>query len=311
MKGENYMGIAALILGIIGIICCILFFLAPLGLVLVFIGLILGIVDTVKKGKTGQKRGVSIAGIIICAITLFILLIETVLVVGVGFYAFNSASEALESSTSDYDYDYNYDDYDYNYDDYYNSSSSSSYPATSTNSIDDYDLNELYDTLYNSLSEYANSTTTNTTTSSSSSYIKPTDKITGYSFVDKSEKSLLDLRYSGNFKYYQSKDDLTDNYYEGTYDVYVGKDAVDYITTDLSRYGVTEEELQGVFDRSSSYDESNFYCLVLNNEKCMVNGQNTLTTPTSTPYYGFYIESTKTLDIANMNTASYLYFERQ
>ena len=294
------MGIAALILGIIGIVCCIIFFLAPLGLLLVFIGLILGIVDTIKKGKTGQKRGVSIAGIIICAITLVILILETVLVVGLGFVIFDSASSVLDNSSSSHDYDYGYDEY-WNTDYYDNDTSSSN---------NEYDFNEVWGSLYNSLSEYTDSVDTNSI-NSSSSYITSKDEISGYSFVDKSEKSLLDLKYNGDFKYYQSKDNLTNNYYEGTYDVYVGKDAVEYITTDLSKYGITKDELQDVFDRSSIYDESNFYCLVLNNERCIVDGVNTMTTPSSTPYYGFYIENTKTLDIANMNTASYLYFERQ
>ena len=71
------MGIAALILGIIGIICCILVVVAPAGVILTLIGLILAIIDTIKKEKSGGKKGLSIASIVICAITFVILVFES------------------------------------------------------------------------------------------------------------------------------------------------------------------------------------------------------------------------------------------
>ena len=62
------MSVASLVLGIIGIITAFTGILAPVGLILVVVGLILGIVDVVKKGKIGGKKGIGIAGIVICAI---------------------------------------------------------------------------------------------------------------------------------------------------------------------------------------------------------------------------------------------------
>ena len=81
------MGIVALILGILGIISAFTLVFSPLGLVGVVIGLILGIVDVVKKGKKGEKRGAGIAGIIICAFMTIVLMIETcITLLGLGIY---------------------------------------------------------------------------------------------------------------------------------------------------------------------------------------------------------------------------------
>ncbi len=69
------MGVASLILGIISIVIGWIPFVCFFALILATIGLILGIVDTVKKNKTGdKKRGISIAGLIISAIAIPIII---------------------------------------------------------------------------------------------------------------------------------------------------------------------------------------------------------------------------------------------
>lgn len=74
------MGIASLVLGIISVIggiipACNLFFTVP-----ALVGLILGIVDAVKKGKTGEKKGMSIAGIVLNVIAFVVIIGMYVLV---------------------------------------------------------------------------------------------------------------------------------------------------------------------------------------------------------------------------------------
>ncbi len=93
------MGVASLVLGIIGIVSAITIIISPLGLIGVIVGLILGIVDVVKKGKTGEKRGIGIAGIVICAIMIMVLLVESFIsIVGLGVYIFNNAAETLDDT---------------------------------------------------------------------------------------------------------------------------------------------------------------------------------------------------------------------
>ena len=134
--------------------------------------------------------------------------------------------------------------------------------------------------------------------------------ITDYIWQASGDASLIVCKKDGSFKYYQSAEELNDNYYEGTYEFYMGEDAVDYITIELSAYGVTREELEGVFDRNENYDESNFVIFVLNNEACIMDGENVVDSPYQTPYFGFYLEEDGVpyLDIANMNTGNYNLF---
>lgn len=106
------MGIAALILGIIAIITAFIpgcgIFIAPL---LGLIGLILGIVDTVQKSKKGEKKGASIAGIVLSAISFIVIVLQIVVF---GALISNIDPNEIESSISAWNEIYsNYDFSDY------------------------------------------------------------------------------------------------------------------------------------------------------------------------------------------------------
>lgn len=135
------------------------------------------------------------------------------------------------------------------------------------------------------------------------------DVISGHSW-ETTDGSLLVLDDDGSFKYYRDPDDRSDYYYEGTYKVYCGEDAVEYIAEDLEEYGVTEEEQREIFERNAKYNVDNYYCMVLTNKKCIIEGENTLEETVVTPYFGFYYEQYDALDFANMNTGTYYYFEK-
>ena len=72
------MGVAALILGILGLIIAWIPLCGMVALLPCVIGLCLGIADIVVKSKREQPRGVSIAGTILNAIALAILIIWNV-----------------------------------------------------------------------------------------------------------------------------------------------------------------------------------------------------------------------------------------
>lgn len=107
MKGEIKMGIAALVLGIVSIILSFIPFCGIIAVVPAIIGLILGIVEVVKKSKAGENKGMGIAGIILTALAIVITIVYNVFVVAL-----------IGAAATDYDsYDYNsiYDSYyDYN-----------------------------------------------------------------------------------------------------------------------------------------------------------------------------------------------------
>ena len=111
--------------------------------------------------------------------------------------------------------------------------------------------------------------------------------------------------------WYKSPTDHTDNYYSGEYSFYIGKDAVEYITTKLSSYGITNSELQGIFKRNAEYDESNFVVFDIRYDKFILNGEEQTITRPLVPWYGFLLEDGTFLDVANMNTASYYEFTKK
>lgn len=63
-------------------------------------------------------------------------------------------------------------------------------------------------------------------------------KNTTWTGSDESEVIFTDTR----IDWYQSAEDHNDNYYSGEYKLYTGKKAVNYITKDLSEYGITKED---------------------------------------------------------------------
>lgn len=120
-----------------------------------------------------------------------------------------------------------------------------------------------------------------------------------------SDYSQIHFSSDGTFRFYRYKDDYSDSYYEGTYLFFIGAEAVTYITEDLASYGVTREDWMNTIDKYEMYDVSNTVCLILNNTACIIDGENTVSEPYTTPYMGFYYEEYNYLDLANMNTANY------
>lgn len=111
------MGVAALVIGIVGLVFSFVPFLNILLLLAVITGLVLGIVDVVKKSKIeGAKKGVGIAGIVLNSVAIFSIIFAIIVT---GLFAYGISSSGILDDLEDYYYDY-YDDYDYDYDYDYN-----------------------------------------------------------------------------------------------------------------------------------------------------------------------------------------------
>ncbi len=67
------MGVAALVLGIVSIILGFVPLCGVIAVIPAIIGLILGIVDAVKKSKSNEPKGMAIAGIILSALAIVII----------------------------------------------------------------------------------------------------------------------------------------------------------------------------------------------------------------------------------------------
>ncbi len=101
------MGVAALVLGIISIIIALIPLCGSVAFIPALVGLILGIVDTVKKAKAGQKKGVSIAGIVLSALAIIFIFLW-IFVLGAGAAIYEEASVIDTMDTLD-PYYYYYD----------------------------------------------------------------------------------------------------------------------------------------------------------------------------------------------------------
>ena len=109
------MGIASFVLGIISVVMGWIPFVCFLTLMTAIIGLILGIIDTIKKSKTNDKnKGFSIAGLVISAISIPIIFIMSIVSIAI-IVEDNEPDNIRDRYYNDY-YDYDYDDW---YDDYY------------------------------------------------------------------------------------------------------------------------------------------------------------------------------------------------
>lgn len=64
------MGVASLVLGIVSVVISFVPFCGIIALIPAIVGLILGIVDVVKKSKVQEPKGMSIAGIVCSAVAI-------------------------------------------------------------------------------------------------------------------------------------------------------------------------------------------------------------------------------------------------
>lgn len=114
------MGVASLVLGIIAMVIGWIPFICFLALILAVIGLILGIVDTTRKNKNGDKhKGISIAGLVISAIaipTILIMSFFSLIILGGAIEGINT----FENYDNYYDIDDRFDLDDWYYHNHYN-----------------------------------------------------------------------------------------------------------------------------------------------------------------------------------------------
>lgn len=137
--------------------------------------------------------------------------------------------------------------------------------------------------------------------------------LTDHSWSAVQEGSTLTFGTDGTFKYSRFADEPDKEYYAGTYIFKRSGDAYDYLTEDLSEYGITAEKLLDYFltNAGTQYNYNNLVCLVLNKDSHIKEGEEVIPQPISTPYFGFVLEDETGiyLDIANMTTGDYTTFQ--
>ncbi|MHC4309324.1 MAG: hypothetical protein ACYSSN_05225 [Planctomycetota bacterium] len=81
------MGLAAMIIGIVAIVLGFIPLCGTIALLPAIVGLILGIVDVMKKSKAKQPKGKGMAGIILNAVAIVVILLWTLVIAAGGAVA--------------------------------------------------------------------------------------------------------------------------------------------------------------------------------------------------------------------------------
>ena len=68
------LGIASMVIGIVSAVFGFIPFCGTWALIPAIVGLVLGIIDLVQKGKTQQPKGMALAGVILCAVAIIVIL---------------------------------------------------------------------------------------------------------------------------------------------------------------------------------------------------------------------------------------------
>lgn len=137
------------------------------------------------------------------------------------------------------------------------------------------------------------------------------DILSGTSWLSSNDESQWVFHEDHSFYWYRTKGVTDDNYFSGTYEFHIGQDAMDYLTNELSEYGVTEDEMQEVISRTEAYTIDNFVCFSTTNQSVLLNGEEQLTEDKVTSYFGFLLQDGNYLDIANMITGTYYGFTKE
>lgn len=132
------------------------------------------------------------------------------------------------------------------------------------------------------------------------------DYLTGNSW-EGTDGSLIDLETDGTYKFYNSSADKTNNYYSGKFEVKNGQDAIDYL---VKEYGFNEEGQRSVMQKYQVEDQY-YYVLILNHDECIVNGENILTEPSMTEYFGYYSTYDGHLNFTSLKTMGQMDFYKK
>ncbi len=87
------MGIAALVIGIIAVVFGFIPFCGYFALLPAVVGLILGIVDVMKKSKAQQPKGKGMAGIVLNTVAIIVILLWTLVFVAGGAVAIDQIED--------------------------------------------------------------------------------------------------------------------------------------------------------------------------------------------------------------------------
>lgn len=132
--------------------------------------------------------------------------------------------------------------------------------------------------------------------------------IRGYSYIG-DDNSILSLNTNNEYIWYKDKETKNTNFYQGTYKILDGDEAISYIASNLEEYGLTEyNQYQNII--SSNHSINQYYLIILNYEKIVIDGIEEQPTTLSSYFYGYY-EEDNYLDLTDISTNKKLGFTKK
>ena len=117
-------------------------------------------------------------------------------------------------------------------------------------------------------------------------------------WIEKYSGSCLIFEADDNFKYYRDYRDLTNYYYSGTYEIYFGYEGMDVIEQRYSQYGITADDICDQIDNERGvHGVKEFMVLVIHNDGCWIDGENTIDLKWDNVYMGYYDENRNIMDL--------------
>jgi len=135
---------------------------------------------------------------------------------------------------------------------------------------------------------------------------KPKDPISNHSW-QAGDGSVAIFHKDGKFAWYREIEVKDDYYYSGTYKVYKGEKAIDFVAS-LTQYGITRKEQEDYIARQTGVTVNDYYCVEITIDSLIMDHQENVSEPWKNYFVGIYYEKEKVLDFINMNAADYVRF---
>ena len=117
-------------------------------------------------------------------------------------------------------------------------------------------------------------------------------------WIEKYSGSCLIFEADDNFKYYRDYRDLSNYYYSGTYEIYFGYEAMDVIEDRYPKYGYTADDICDKIDNERGVSGvKEFMVLVIHNDGCWIDGENTCDMEWDNVYMGYYDDGRMIMDL--------------
>ena len=122
-------------------------------------------------------------------------------------------------------------------------------------------------------------------------------KVTKFQWIGNGD--LFIFQGDGEFYWYESSENLEDNYYHGTYIVYNGEKAIEYLDKEQ---GFSRKDQEEKIASYQGVGVERYYCIILNAKMLILDGEAQSSFQHMMIYYGFHFEKENLLFLFNLST---------